>query len=84
LAKQEIGRRLVEVEDDGCGFRLNEKGTAARTAGLGIVGMRERAAMLGGQLNIQSSPGRGTKISMNLPVATLSAAEPLLKLERDA
>ena len=42
---------------------------AARSAGLGIVGMRERAAMLDGQLTAQAKPGGGFAVVARLPVA---------------
>lgn len=47
------------VEDDGLGFDLTE---AAATGRLGIYGMRERAELLGGTLTIESAPGQGTSI----------------------
>jgi two-component system sensor histidine kinase UhpB len=51
------------VRDDGDGFDV-----ARQTPGLGITGMRERAALLGGTLTITSSPGRGTAIEAHLPL----------------
>ena len=59
---------LVEVEDSGCGFRLNEKGMPLKTTGLGLLGIRERAAIAGGSLVIDSVPGRGTRILLRIPV----------------
>jgi signal transduction histidine kinase len=50
---------LFEVSDDGIGFKLNDcniKGS------LGLLGMKERALSIGGELQIDSSPGNGTKI----------------------
>lgn len=68
---------LVEVEDQGCGFQLNDKGMPSRTTGLGLLGMRERAAIAGGSLIIDSSPGRGTRVALRLPVpATAHAVSP--------
>lgn len=58
------------VSDDGCGFDVT--GTPA---GLGITGMRERAALLGGQLAITSRPGRGTSVEAYLPLTTTKAQE---------
>jgi signal transduction histidine kinase len=53
------GRRLrVVVEDDGIGF---EEGTA-RPGGLGILGMKERAALIGGTLRVSSEAARGTQV----------------------
>jgi signal transduction histidine kinase len=53
----------VAVEDDGRGFD-------AATAGgrFGLVGMRERAALGGGELRVDSEPGRGTRVSATMPV----------------
>ncbi|HEV2579657.1 MAG TPA: sensor histidine kinase [Ktedonobacteraceae bacterium] len=51
------------VRDDGNGFD-----PASQTPGLGILGMRERAALLGGTLTITSSHGKGTAIEARLPL----------------
>ena len=59
---------LAEVEDDGCGFAVAEHGTLARSCGLGLLGIRERAANAGGSLEIHSAPGRGTRISLRIPI----------------
>jgi signal transduction histidine kinase len=55
----------ITVTDDGPG----PPEPAARSAGLGIVGMRERAAMLDGQLTAQATPGGGFAVVARLPVA---------------
>lgn len=52
----------LSIRDDGEGFD-----TAARTTGFGLVGMRERAELLDGRLEIVSAPGDGTTITVNLP-----------------
>jgi two-component system NarL family sensor kinase len=57
------GVRLA-VEDDGRGFEIAEKSTASR---FGLVGMRERARLLGGSFQIESSPGAGTRITAEVP-----------------
>ena len=54
---------VVVVEDDGDGFDA-----ADPTAGLGLAGMRERVTLLGGQLRIETSPGRGTTIAAEVPL----------------
>jgi signal transduction histidine kinase len=57
---------IVIVEDDGVGIDLS----AARTRGhLGLVGMQERAEMLGGQLLIDSIPNAGTTLVVEIPYA---------------
>jgi signal transduction histidine kinase len=52
----------LRVADDGCGF---DAGAVA--AGFGLVGMRERAALLRGVFEIQSAPGHGTVVRAELP-----------------
>jgi signal transduction histidine kinase len=54
----------VRVSDDGRGFDPN-----ARTEGFGLVGMRERAELAGGKLELHSAPGKGTKIVAAIPTA---------------
>lgn len=55
------------IEDDGRGFELEGRRGDA-TEGLGIAGMRERAALLHGTLEIESSPGKGTAVYARIPV----------------
>jgi len=59
------GQASVIIEDDGVGFDPEEVGMRS----LGIVGMRERAALLDGTLQIESRPGSGTTLFVKLPVA---------------
>lgn len=59
----------VTIRDDGCGFdmeKLNRMHSSARPP-LGLAGMRERAALLGGAVSIQSTPGAGTLIEAFVP-----------------
>jgi signal transduction histidine kinase len=56
------GRLRVSVQDDGKGFE------PFGDTGLGILGMEERILRLGGTMNLDSQPGRGTIISFELPV----------------
>lgn len=59
----------VEVEDDGRGFDVDavERG-ADSTRGLGLLGMRERVALLDGTLTIDSAPGAGTTVRIEVPL----------------
>ena len=61
------GRLVVSVEDDGRGFAVDEVRAAGR--GLGLFGMNERAAYLGGTVEVRSEPGRGTRVLAEIPVA---------------
>jgi signal transduction histidine kinase len=60
---------VAQVEDDGCGFdvssvqsRYDERGS------LGMINLHERTELLGGKLRIESAPGRGTRITVIVPV----------------
>lgn len=58
----------LQVLDDGCGMTRGG-GASGRleSGGLGILGMQERAGLLGGELRIESGPGHGTTISVTVP-----------------
>ncbi len=60
---------VVEIEDDGVGFDVGAVDANYDQRGsLGMVNMRERAELVEGTLRIQSAPGRGTKITILLPI----------------
>lgn len=59
------GNVTLEVVDNGCGFHFHPQ---QNSGGLGLVSMRERAAKLGGMLEVISAPGQGTKILATLPL----------------
>ena len=61
--EQGADRLHLSIEDDGQGFDVEH------TKGLGLVGIQERVSRLGGTLDVQSWPGRGTKLSIELPFA---------------
>jgi signal transduction histidine kinase len=56
-------RAVLEVADDGVGFEPDLHGGH----GFGLPGMRERAAKLGGTLQVESAPGAGTRIRVEVP-----------------
>ena len=56
------------VTDDGVGFEVEAVTGRNGRRGLGLLGIRERVEVLGGQAQILSAPGRGTKLTMALPV----------------
>jgi signal transduction histidine kinase len=59
----------VSIEDDGDGFDAPDKFVDLVASGkLGLVGMHERARILGGTLRIESEPGRGTRVLVDAPV----------------
>ncbi len=58
------GELVLRVTDDGAGFD-----PAGSGEGFGLTGMRERAELLGGDLTITSTPGRGTAVALRVPLA---------------
>jgi glucose-6-phosphate-specific signal transduction histidine kinase len=58
---------LVTVEDDGIGFDPRPTESAMTQLGLGLIGIRERVSTLGGTLRLESAPGRGTRLTVELP-----------------
>jgi two-component system sensor histidine kinase UhpB len=62
LRRREDGGVELKVADDGRGFAFDES-----ERGLGIAGMRERALLVGGELAIESRPGRGTTVHLTVP-----------------
>jgi len=61
----------LSVEDDGCGAELHAFESAQA---YGILGMRERARHFGGVIDIDSHPGRGTRMRLSMPLPVMEAA----------
>ena len=59
---------VCSIADNGRGFDVKARTTTKHSQGLGLIGMRERAAGLGGTLSIDSSPGRGTTLKIVGPL----------------
>jgi signal transduction histidine kinase len=54
------------IEDDGVGFDF-ENASGSNDEGLGLVGIRERAALVGGTAEVESQPGEGTRVIVRIP-----------------
>jgi PAS domain S-box-containing protein len=65
LLSRRDDQAMLTIEDDGRGFEL----AAPQGAGFGLVSMRERATLVGGELEIDSTPGVGTSIFVRVPLA---------------
>ncbi|APD11282.1 histidine kinase [Pandoraea vervacti] len=61
------GHCHVSIADDGRGMDTTRAGHGQR---LGLMGMRERALMLGGAFEIESAPGQGTRVNVRIPART--------------
>jgi signal transduction histidine kinase len=64
---------VLVVEDNGCGFAIDDVSPEV-VASLGLVSMRERAALAGGELTIESTPGFGTTITTRVPITDADGA----------
>ncbi|MFN8456543.1 MAG: sensor histidine kinase, partial [Anaerolineae bacterium] len=74
LAGQE-SRVSALIEDDGLGFDVQTKMAAGiARSGMGLFGMYERVALWGGNFTIQSHPGQGTRLLVELPLSPRLAA----------
>jgi signal transduction histidine kinase len=60
---------IVTVEDDGVGLSASAADNGTRRDGLGLVGIRERASDLGGTFRIEGKSGKGTRLTIELPLA---------------
>lgn len=61
------GRVILTVLDDGVGFVPKRHRPTGR-GGMGLIGMRERAAIMGGTMTIESEPGTGTIVTVSVPI----------------
>jgi signal transduction histidine kinase len=75
--RRDIDTLFLEVADDGVGFDLAEveKHYTERSS-LGLVNLRERAELAGGTLQIDSAPGRGTRVQVRVPLQAEASANP--------
>jgi len=58
----------IRVEDNGAGFHVPERATGLVVAGhYGLMGMQERAQLVGARLTLHSQPGKGTQVEVQIP-----------------
>jgi len=72
----------LNVDDDGIGFEV--KTALEKQGSFGLTGMRERVALLGGKLEIVSRPRRGTRISVELPIANAGKKGSAVRVTQNA
>ena len=69
----------LSVRDDGQG--MSRDGSNGRAGHYGMIGMKERASQIGAELDLASAPGRGTKVSVRVPVKQSTLPSPQGRLE---
>ncbi|MGA2678067.1 MAG: PAS domain S-box protein [Sedimentisphaerales bacterium] len=75
----------VTVEDDGVGFDVSKLGLpSGKKGGFGLFNIRERLEYIGGQLEIESSPAKGTRVVMTAPVKKSEQEREEVKLHESA
>ncbi len=78
------GKITAIVEDDGRGFDVDKVfSSGGRAQSLGLLGIRERAALLGGTFNINSQVGQGTRLTVEIPMASSPGESNLVKAKWD-
>ncbi|MEJ2038970.1 MAG: PAS domain S-box protein, partial [Desulfosarcinaceae bacterium] len=65
----------VSVADNGSGFEAHKIEALQKTTGFGLLSIRERASYIGGQLEIDSKPGRGSRLTLVVPLEVIKAEE---------
>jgi two-component system sensor histidine kinase NreB len=69
ILERRDGHIVLIIEDNGIGFALEKSRTlTSENNGLGLIGMRERGALIGGNVEIESSVGSGTTIFVRVPL----------------
>jgi signal transduction histidine kinase len=66
LLAEENGALVLSVKDNGRGISEEE---IANTRSIGLVGMRERAMLIGGEIQLRGAPGKGTTMTLRLPLS---------------
>ena len=76
LARQ-ASKLCAAISDNGCGFDpLAPRTRRSKPGGMGLVDMRERAALLGGLCQLRSTPGSGTEITVEMPLKSIETSKP--------
>ena len=68
LLERRDGHAVLILEDNGSGFDPDDAKVSESVRGMGHVGMRERASLVGGSVEIESAPGKGTTVFVRVPL----------------
>jgi signal transduction histidine kinase len=75
-------KAILTIQDNGTGFQLPQDWlTLARNGHLGLVGMRERVEAIGGRLEIDSHPGKGTVIRVEVPTSEMDEGVEIARIK---
>jgi signal transduction histidine kinase len=65
----------AEVQDDGVGFDVEDAHRWREAGHLGLLNIEERAELIGGRCSVQSKPGAGTLVRLDIPLRRWSGTE---------
>jgi len=74
MLERRDGVIVMLIEDNGVGFNPKDKKNLLK--GIGLIGMKERAQLIGGTLEIESAPGRGTTVFVRVPAEGVKGGAP--------
>jgi signal transduction histidine kinase len=77
------GTLQASVSDDGVGFSHSQRNRKSRMDGYGLFSIRERVHHFGGEISIRSQPGKGTQVTINLPLPGLRTECPVTGVKND-
>jgi signal transduction histidine kinase len=66
--KRSLENVILTIEDNGRGFMPDERSPLPSHSGFGLTGMGERARLLGGELKVRSTQGKGTTVLFEIPL----------------
>ena len=75
ILERRVDETRVIIEDDGSGFELADELTRIKRGSMGLTGIRERVALIGGDFELESAPGKGTTLFVRIPLHAAIAGE---------
>jgi PAS domain S-box-containing protein len=75
ILERRVDEMRVIVEDDGSGFELADELMRIKRGSMGLTGIRERVALIGGDFELESAPGKGTTLFVRIPLHAAIASE---------
>jgi PAS domain S-box-containing protein len=75
ILERRVDETRVIIEDDGSGFELADELMRIKRGSMGLTGIRERVALIGGDFELESAPGKGTTLFVRIPLHAAIAGE---------
>ena len=75
ILERRVDETRVIIEDNGSGFELADELMRIKPGSMGLTGIRERVALIGGDFELESAPGKGTTLFVRIPLHAAIAGE---------